>query len=98
MNIDLIPRDILLLFAAAIVGIFFGAIHAARGKIDSPIWPVRLYLTIFRHRQPRVLKNYAAKRSQFTWREQFMAGAFIWFFIIFMGLVFFFGCNRKSYC
>ncbi|MES2070274.1 MAG: hypothetical protein V4488_08000 [Pseudomonadota bacterium] len=98
MDINLIPRDVQLLLAAAIVGIFVGAIHAMLGRIDSPIWPVRLYLVLLRYRQPESLRKYAASRTEFTWREQFMAAAFIWFFMAFIGMGFLFGCGRKTYC
>jgi hypothetical protein len=87
-----------LMLTLLITGILAGAIHAMLGRIDSPIWPVRLYLALFRYRQPEVLRRYAASRSKFAWREQFMAAAFVWFFIAFSGLIFFLGCSHKGDC
>ncbi len=96
MELVYVPRDFWLLLGAALAGIVVGAFHSRLGTETSPVWPVRLYLLLFRHNQPRVVRQYAERRTTFRWREQFMASAFVWFFIFFVVAVFVFGCSRRA--
>ena len=84
MDWTIIPADGWAFFAAAIGGLVLGTITAAASSKDSPVWPVRLYLELFRNaRKVPTLRRYADERSVFPFREQLLASWFIWFFIIF---------------
>lgn len=95
MEISDIPKDAILFLIAGVLGILVGYIHSKFGNDDNPIWPVKLYLELFKHNQPKILKDYGASRKSFKYREQFMAASFIWFFIIFISLLFFFDGFRS---
>jgi len=77
------PCEIILLIASAIIGVAVGYIHAKLGKEYNPVWPIKLYLSLFRQ-SIGFFRKYADKRHSFQFREQFMAAAFVWFFIIFI--------------
>ena len=76
-----IPPEILAVLTSAVLGFAVAGIHVSFSTPDRPIWPIKLYLIILKTNQPKNLKTYAISRSKFRWREQFMAAAFIWFFI-----------------
>ena len=42
------PCEIILLIASAIIGVAVGYIHAKLGKEYNPVWPIKLYLSLFR--------------------------------------------------
>jgi hypothetical protein len=91
-----LTRELLILAIAAIGGVGLGMVTAIQGTETRPVWPVRYYLFLLSYRQPRFLKGYAAKRSTFPFREQFLASSFLWFFILFIAGQFAFGCGRNG--
>ena len=95
MELSNIPKDVILFVIAGILGVLAGYIHSKFGDKNNPIWPVKLYLELFKHSQPKILKNYAGSRNSFKYREQFMVASFVWFFIIFISLLFSFDGFRS---
>ena len=91
-----VPRDFWLLLGAVLAGIVVGAFHSRLGTEISPVWPLRLYLLLFRTNQPRIVRRHVEGLTTFRWREQFMASAFVWFFIFFVIAMFVFGCSRRA--
>jgi|GEM_PF-5296324 len=77
-----------MLFLAAYI-IFFislavGHFHAKIGSNDKPIWPAKLiinYLLMGPFTKRR--KEIELSRTDFSFREQFMAATVVWFLIIF---------------
>jgi hypothetical protein len=84
MDWSLIPDDGWKFLAALASGLILGTITAATANKNSPAWPLRLYLALFKtSRTLPVLRDYAEKRTSFGFREQLFASAFVWFFIFF---------------
>ena len=94
MDTSNIPNDVLIFILSGVLGVLVGFFHARKGNVEKPIWPIKLYLMIIGN-HVLTLRKYADSRNHFMFREQFMAAAFIWFFIIFVSLMFLFEGFRK---
>ena len=77
------PNEIILFIASLIIGVVVGYIHARLGNETNPVWPVKLYIYLFKQ-STEYFRKYADNRHIFQLREQFIASAFVWFFIIFI--------------
>ena len=74
--------NLLLPAFSAIAGVGLGLVTALKGSETKPVWPLRYLLRQLSARnQFKALKRYAEKRRTYSFREQFLASAFIWFFI-----------------
>jgi hypothetical protein len=82
-----LPAEIYIFLLAVVLGVVIGYIHACQGTSTNPIWPIKVYLGFFKL-HVHTLRKYASTRTTFTFREQFMAAAFIWFFVLFLSMIF----------
>ena len=86
MEITNLPTEIYIFLLAAVLGVAIGYIHACQGTSNNPIWPIKVYLGIFKL-HIHTLRKYASSRTTFTFREQFMAASFTWFFVLFLAMI-----------
>ena len=96
MDWSLVPRDVWLAVIAMFGSLPLALVTVARQRAEKPVWPVRLYLFIFTMSIIPGARSYASSRKTFSLREQFVASWFVWFFILFLVLVFNWGCPRRG--
>ena len=90
------PRDLLLFLIAVAVSFFLAMGTVIRSSPEKIVWPMRLYqLMLLTNPWPQI-RRYAESRKTFALREQFLVSWLVWFFIVFIGLIFFYGCRRHE--
>jgi hypothetical protein len=91
-------RDVLV-FGVALLFAMCAAFVATRSNSpESPVWPIRLWLWLFRNHAITWFKRYPEKRNTFSRREQFLATFFIWFFVAFAIGAAFLSCSYRTGC
>jgi len=77
--------EVLLLLAGSVVLAFAAAfLTVASAPAGYPVWPIRVYLRIFRKSKLLWGAKYADGRTSFPRREQFLASFVVWFFFFFV--------------
>ena len=99
MDWSLIPREAWL-FLCAIFGSLILAVVALKDFDEkNPVWTVAIYMHLISSIDflgLSIKTGYDKKRKIFPYREQFLTSWFVWFFVLFVLLVIFFGCGRKG--
>ena len=99
MDWSLIPRDVWLFLGAILGGALLAKLTLKNFDEKNPVWPVAIYLQLISNIDFlgfSIKTGYDKKRKIFPYREQFVTSWFIWFFVLFILLVIFFGCGRKG--
>jgi hypothetical protein len=96
MDWSSLPRDGWLALIAAGVGLLFAVATVLLRTAENPGWPIKLYLFIIDAAKFPGLRSYTSSRKSFSLREQFLASWFIWFFVLFLVFLFFWGCSRRG--
>jgi hypothetical protein len=96
---DIVPINEIWIFVGCIALAHAAAWATVAGAApESPVWPVRVYIYLFRTSNVPWFRRYAGSRTSFPRREQFLTSFFIWFFIFFVIAIFAFECNRRGTC
>lgn len=90
------PHDLLLFLVAVAASFVLAIATIVRSSPEKTVWPMRLYQLILLVNPWPLVRRYAESRQSFALREQFLVSWFVWFFIVFVGLVFFAGCPKHG--
>ena len=83
------PHDLLLFLIAVAAGLVLAIGTVIRSSPERPVWPMRLYQLILLVNPLPMVRRYAESRQSFALREQILVSWFVWFFIVFIGLILF---------
>ncbi|MGE5823486.1 MAG: hypothetical protein ACM36A_02720 [Bacteroidota bacterium] len=92
----LAERDVQLFLGCVVLALWLAWWTVVGARSEAPVWPIRVYLGLFRGSNFPGIADYAANRKSFSRREQYLASFFVWFFILFIAATFFFGCGRRG--
>jgi len=92
----LVPRDALIFLACVALALVLAWLSVRKARPDESPFAIRIYLFMMEVSNIPSLKEYAASHKQHSRREQFLASAFVWFFIFFVIAIFMFDCPKRG--
>jgi|GEM_PF-3337670 len=74
-------HDLIIFLVATVLGLGAASFMTLNAWQDVPLWPVCLWLWLFRNHAITFLRRYQDTRQKFSLRGQFLASFLAWFFI-----------------
>ena len=95
MNEGATISEPLILSSSFLISLLIAYFHAKLGTLEKPIWPVRLIIKWIQVIKGLKRENYGKEREMFFFREQYMAAAFLWFWICALVMIIVWGLSIK---